>query len=104
MIDEVTVQSKDKNRIKNYGDFDRLFLGESVNAQNCKILNTKDLYFRKDAKTDIVKGHSLIPHRLTPHPLRRISCIFAGIFPRIPMPSFFMTKELPMNSLVIRIR
>ncbi len=61
MIDEVTVQSKDKNRIKNYGDFDRLFLGESVNAQNCKILNTKDLYFRKDAKTDIVKGHSLKP-------------------------------------------
>ena len=40
------------------------------------------------------------------HPLNFlfISSIFAGILPRMPSPSFFMTKELPMNSLVIRIK
>ena len=33
-----------------------------------------------------------------------ISSTFAGILPSIPIPSFLKTKELPMNSLVARIR
>ena len=60
-IDEVTVQTKDKNRIKNYPQFTKLFLGTSVNAQNCRILNTEDLYLRKEGESEIVKGRSLKP-------------------------------------------
>ncbi len=60
-IDEVNVMAKDKNRIKNYAKFIKLFLGESVNSENCRILNTNDLYLRKEAETDIIKGRSLKP-------------------------------------------
>ena len=60
-IDEVNVLAKDKNRIKNYAKFIKLFLGESVNAENCRILNTEDLYLRKEAGTDIITGRSLKP-------------------------------------------
>ncbi len=60
-LDEVTVQTKDKNRIKNYTEFTKLFLGQSINALNCRILNTEDLYLRKEAQTEIIKGHSLKP-------------------------------------------
>ncbi len=63
-VDEVTVQTKDKNRIKNYTEFTALFLGQSVNAQNCRILNTEDLYLRKEAQTAIIKGRSLKPLRI----------------------------------------
>jgi hypothetical protein len=60
-IDEVNVLAKDKNRIKNYAKFIKLFLGESVNAENCRILNTEDLYLRKEAESDIITGRSLKP-------------------------------------------
>lgn len=64
LLDEVTVKSKDKNRLKNYTLFSKLFLGETVNSQYCKILNPEDLHLYRDSQTDILKGFSIKPLRI----------------------------------------
>ena len=64
LIDEVTVSAKDKNRVKNYAQFFRLFIGESVLAQSCKILNDEDLRLYHDDEDNIVKGFSVKPLRI----------------------------------------
>ncbi len=57
------------------------------------------------AADGVVHVFSLIRQYAPAHPfLRFISSIFAGILPSMPTPSFFMTKWLLMNSLVMRIR
>jgi hypothetical protein len=58
-LDEVTVKSKDKNREKNYTTFTKLFLGETINSLNCKILNPEDLYLYRIPNTNVLKGQSL---------------------------------------------
>ncbi len=58
-LDEVTVKSKDKNREKNYATFTKLFLGETINSLNCKILNPEDLYLYRIPNTNVLKGQSL---------------------------------------------
>jgi hypothetical protein len=59
LLDEITVQSKDRNRETNYALFNKLFLGETVNALNCRILNPEDLYLYREVNTNRLKGHSL---------------------------------------------
>ncbi len=58
-LDEVTVKSKDKNREKNYAIFTKLFLGETINSLNCRILNPEDLYLYRVPNTNVLKGQSL---------------------------------------------
>ena len=64
LIDEVTVSAKDKNRVKNYSQFFRLFIGESILAQSCRILNDEDLRLYHDDEDNIVKGFSTKPLRI----------------------------------------
>jgi len=64
LIDEVTVSAKDKNRVKNYSQFFRLFVGESILAQSCRILNDEDLRLYHDDEDNIVKGFSTKPLRI----------------------------------------
>lgn len=64
LIDEVTVAAKDKNRVKSYGQFFRLFIGESLFAQSCRILNMEDLRLYHDVQDNIVKGYSTNPLRI----------------------------------------
>lgn len=59
LLGEITVKSKDKNRITDLTLFNKLFLGETINAASCKILNPEDLYLFQDPVTGLIKGHSL---------------------------------------------
>jgi hypothetical protein len=59
LLTEITVKSRDRNRETNYTLFNKLFLGETINAANCKILNPEDLYLFRDPNSEILKGHSL---------------------------------------------
>jgi hypothetical protein len=60
-LNEVTVKSKDKNRLKNLSQFTRLFLGETNNAQSCKLINPEDLHLYFNSQTKILKGFSTKP-------------------------------------------
>lgn len=64
LLNEVTVSSKDKNRLKNYSQFVKLFIGETDNSHNCKILNPEDLHFYRDSQDDLLKGFSIKPIRI----------------------------------------
>jgi len=64
LIDEISVAARDKNRIKSYVLFLKLFLGESGNAQSCNILNLEDLRLYHDAQDNIAKGYSVKPLRI----------------------------------------
>lgn len=63
-LDEVTIKAKSKNRIKNYSQFIKLFIGESVNAQNCTIVNLDDLRLYQDSQGNITKGYSVKPLKI----------------------------------------
>jgi hypothetical protein len=58
-LDEITVMSRDRNRKAKLELFTKLFLGETLNSQNCKILNPEDLYLYQDAASNLLTGHSL---------------------------------------------
>jgi hypothetical protein len=58
LLNEITVKSKDRNREQNYALFNKLFLGETVNALNCKILNPEDLYLYREPNSNLLKGQS----------------------------------------------
>ena len=60
-LDEVTIESKAKTRVRNLTKFEKLFLGETVNAQNCRILNPSDIHLYRDQGTGILKGYSIKP-------------------------------------------
>ena len=60
-LDEITVSTKAKKRVKNYNVFTRLLLGETENAQTCTIRNIEDLFLFEDAQTGIIKGRSHKP-------------------------------------------
>ena len=60
-LNEVTVKSRDENRIRNYAQFIRFFLGESSNSQICKIKNPEDIHFYRDARTQTLNGFSIKP-------------------------------------------
>jgi len=64
LLNEITVKSKDKNRQINYAQFVKLFIGETVNSENCEIINPEDLHLYKDPQSDILKGYSLKPLRV----------------------------------------
>jgi hypothetical protein len=57
MLQEVSIKP-DPNRLRNYNDFKRLFLGTSANAQLCKILNPDVVYVDFDTKTGILSASS----------------------------------------------
>ncbi len=59
LLDEITVKSKDRHRETNLALFNKLFLGQTVNALNCKILNPEDLYLYRESNSELLKGHSL---------------------------------------------
>ena len=60
-LEEVTIKSKAKIRVRNLTYFEKLFLGESVNAQNCRILNRGDIHLYRDPETGILNGYSIKP-------------------------------------------
>ena len=64
LLNEITVKSKDRNRQKNYTQFVKMFIGETVNSESCKIINPDDLHLYKDPQSDILKGYSLKPLRV----------------------------------------
>jgi len=63
-LDEITINAKAKIRVKNLTTFDKLFLGETVNAQNCRILNPDDIHLFKDPETGKLKGYSVKPVKI----------------------------------------
>jgi hypothetical protein len=58
MLDEITVKSRDRSREQNLTLFNKLFLGETVNALNCKILNPEDLYLYRESGSQQLRGYS----------------------------------------------
>jgi hypothetical protein len=58
---EVTINAKAKIRVRNLTQFDKLFLGQTVNSQNCRILNHEDIHVYKDMETGILRGYSVKP-------------------------------------------
>jgi hypothetical protein len=65
-IPEVIVESKRSfrertTREKRLDMFRKQFLGETLNARRCEILNEKDLVFQSLAEGDILKAYSLKP-------------------------------------------
>jgi hypothetical protein len=65
LLNEIIVKSKDKNRLKNYTQFVKLFLGETNNSQNCKIINPGDLHLYYNEQNNTLTGYSLKPLRIT---------------------------------------
>lgn len=63
-LNEVKIRSKDEYRLKNYTQFIKLFIGETTNAQNCKIKNPEDLHFYRDDKNKTLNGFSVRPLRI----------------------------------------
>ncbi|MEI7422313.1 MAG: carboxypeptidase-like regulatory domain-containing protein [Prolixibacteraceae bacterium] len=60
-LEEITVSTKAKKRVKNYNVFTRLLLGETENSQTCTIRNIEDLFLFEDQLTGIIKGRSHKP-------------------------------------------
>lgn len=60
-LNEVTVTAKEGDRKKNLARFSRIFLGESKNARNCKILNPEVLRLHYDSKKNMFSGYSVKP-------------------------------------------
>lgn len=58
LLDEINVKSKDRNRESNLTLFNKLFLGETINALNCKLLNPEDLYLYRETPSNLLKGYS----------------------------------------------
>lgn len=60
-LDEVSVSSKNKTSLADLTLFTKLFLGETPNAEDCKILNSQDLRLFTDSRTKSLNGFSLKP-------------------------------------------
>jgi hypothetical protein len=63
-IKEISVTARDKNRLANYTQFLKLFLGETPNSGSCKILNPEDLHLYKDSKSNTLNGFSVKPLKI----------------------------------------
>lgn len=63
-LNEVTIKSKDKNRLKNLTLFTRLFLGATANAQYCKLMNPEDIHLYYDSSNKTLKGFSTKPLKI----------------------------------------
>jgi hypothetical protein len=64
LLNEVSISSKEKNRTKNYAEFIKLFIGETENAQDCRIANPGDLHLYRDPENNYIKGFSVKPLRI----------------------------------------
>jgi hypothetical protein len=61
LLNEVTVRSKGKNRLRNYTQFVKLFIGETTNSQSCRIINPDDLHLFRNNENNILTGFSVKP-------------------------------------------
>ncbi len=64
LLDEITVSSKEKNRVRNFAQFKKLFLGETPNARECRILNPEDVRLHTDPATGILSAFSIKPIKI----------------------------------------
>ena len=64
LLKEVKTQAIDINRQKNFKIFVECFIGSSLNANSCKILNPEDLYVYRDYRDSLLKAKSLKPLRI----------------------------------------
>jgi hypothetical protein len=64
LLKEVSVSSKEKKRLANYTQFIKLFLGQTSNSENCKIINPEDLHLYRDDKNKTLNGFSVKPLRI----------------------------------------
>lgn len=62
-VDEIVVSANSlvRKRKSSLRVFKREFLGSSVNAQSCKILNEEDIQFNYDSDTDTLKAYAMKP-------------------------------------------
>lgn len=65
VLSEVIVKAKDRNRAQNYARFHKCFIGNTTNAQQCKIENPKDVIIYLDYKDSILKALSIKPLIIT---------------------------------------
>lgn len=61
LLNEFTVNEKDKNREKFYSKFVNSFIGKTPNSYSCKIINPKDIYIYNDYQSKLLKAYSLNP-------------------------------------------
>lgn len=64
VLDEVVINSKDKNRRKNYRLFTEAFIGNTPNSYYCHIENTKDLVVFQSSSDSVLKAFSRKPLRI----------------------------------------
>jgi hypothetical protein len=64
ILNEITVRAKEKDRRKNYAQFIKTFIGETLNSQSCKITNPEDLILHRDIKNNILTGYSRKPLKI----------------------------------------
>lgn len=60
-IGELTIKAKNRHRIRDYAEFIKLFIGNSYNAQSCRIKNTEDLRLYESYEDKTIKGYSVKP-------------------------------------------
>jgi hypothetical protein len=60
-LNEVTIEANDRNRRRYYSQFEKYFIGETINSLSCKIINPEDLHLYRDTENNILKGYSLNP-------------------------------------------
>jgi hypothetical protein len=63
-LKEISVTAREKNRLANYTQFLKLFLGETPNSESCKILNPEDLHLYKDSESNALNAFSVKPLKI----------------------------------------
>lgn len=64
-LNEVVVRSRETNRLKNYTEFVRLFIGETINSQSCRIENPRELHFSQSSDRKTLNCFSVNPLRIS---------------------------------------
>lgn len=64
VLDEVVINSKERNRRKNYLLFTKAFIGNTPNSQYCRIENTRDLVVFQSSSDSVLKAFSRRPLRI----------------------------------------
>lgn len=60
-LNEIIVKPDTLGWARNYREFKRIFLGETVNSRKCKILNPKDIHLFRDVQTNSLVAHARQP-------------------------------------------
>lgn len=64
VLDEVVINSKDRNRRKNIRLFSEAFIGNTSNSKYCHIENTEDLVVFQSSSDSVLKAFSIKPLRI----------------------------------------